>query len=279
MRVVLPPPLAARAAAVAAGDEPAAPIWPASTVVLLRDGPDGLEAYLQRRHRGMAFAAGVYAFPGGRIDGVDAEFPDALWSGPDPKVFAGVFAASARQARAHVVGVVRELFEETDVLLARPGRAGAPAWPTDSDRRALTHGATLADLLAVDNLVLDAAALIPWARWVTPRFEKRRFDAWFFVAALPDGQEPRVTTDEAHDDIWIRPSAALALLTGGEMAMLPPTWWTLRQLAEHAKVSDATAQPPPMVRFTVGWTTDGGDAVMVMPDHPAYPGDDPQEGR
>lgn len=269
--------MAARAAAVAAGDEPAVPLEPAATVVLVRPAADGgLEAYVQRRHRGLAFAGGVYAFPGGRVDPADSELPDDLWGGPSPAEWARRFGElQASRARAHVVGLVRELYEETGVLLAQ----GSPGRPPERDRLAVAEGRLhLQDVLGAHGLRVDTDALTPWARWVTPRFERRRFDAWFFLAALPADQEPRVASAESHEGRWVRPAEAVAAAESGEMAMLPPTWWTLRQVAEAATVDEAAAHPPPMVRYTVGWTRRDGDVLLVLPDDPDYPGLDPREG-
>lgn len=281
MRIVLPEPLAARALDVAAGREPAVALAPASTVVLLRDcSSGGVEAYLQRRHRALAFAGGMFAFPGGRVDTADARLHDQLWTGPSPQDWAAWFGEPAPdQARAHVAGVVRELFEETGVLLAEPNPAASRSRSaTEHDRAAVTDGLALCDLLADVGLRVDSGALRPWSRWLTPRFERRRFDTWFFVAALPPDQQPRVATDEAHEGRWVRPEQALAALRRGELAMLPPTWWTLRQLATFPDVASVLADPVPMVRYTVGWARDGDDVVMVLPDDPRYPGDDPHEG-
>ena len=97
-----------------------------------------------------------------------------------------VTAASARlTVPRNVVGVVRELFEETEVLLARRAHDES-AWPSETDRRAVSEGRLLADVLDQHWLAVDTAALTAWSRWVTPRFERRRFDAWFFAAASPN---------------------------------------------------------------------------------------------
>ena len=240
MRIVLPASVADRARAVQAGTEPVAPLAPAATVVLLRER-DGLEVYLQHRHRRLRFAGGMYAFPGGRVDPADALADEAVLGHP-PTYWAQRFAAdSADEARAHVAAVVRELREETGVEL-------------------------------------DPRELVGWSRWVTPRFERRRFDTWFFAAPLPADQQPRVATTESHEGRWMRPTEALHALERHEIAMLPPTWWTLHELAERQTLARALADPPPMHRYTVGWTADGDDVVMALPGDPAYPGDDPLEG-
>ena len=281
MRIVLPPELGRRAAEVAAGRQDAVDLAPAATVVLLRDAPGGgTEAYLQRRHRGLAFAGGKYAFPGGRVDPADAEPAADVWHGASPQQWAATFGVdSPHVARAHVVAVVRELFEETGVLLCvpDPSATGARA-VTEADRAQVGDGLPLADLLRDLGCRLDADALRAWSRWLTPRFETRRFDTWFFVAALPPGQQPRVATSESHEGRWVAPQHAGSMLSSGELPMLPPTWWTLAQLARYETVAHALAERRDVVRYTVGWAKVGDDAVMVLPDDDRYPGDDPREG-
>ena len=242
MRIVLPEPLAQRARAIAAGEVTPVPLEPAATVVLVRPAGETVEVYLQHRHRALAFAGGVHAFPGGRVDPADAAALLDDLTGPSAADWAARFgAASADEAAAHVAAAIRELVEETGVRL-------------------------------------DPRGLVGWSRWVTPRFERRRFDAWFFVAEAPSGQEPRVATSESHEGVWMRPDDALAALEAGTLAMLPPTWWTLREIADRGSMAGVLAHPPPMHRYTVGWTRIGDDVVMAMPGDPAYPGDDPREG-
>ncbi len=83
--------------------------------------------------------------------------------------------------------------------------------------------------------------LLPWSRWITPEFEPRRFDTWFFVALLPAGQQARDISGEADRTLWITPADALAGWAAGELAMLPPTVSTLRDLAAYRRVVDVVA--------------------------------------
>ncbi|MGH3360506.1 MAG: NUDIX hydrolase, partial [Nocardioidaceae bacterium] len=114
MRVPLPDSLRQDVANRSA--EPVRPV-DAATVVLLRDGADGLEAYFLRRQPTMAFAAGMYVFPGGRVDPRDAD-ADVRWVGPPPSAWAARFGCDESLARALVCAAVRETYEESDVLLA-----------------------------------------------------------------------------------------------------------------------------------------------------------------
>jgi 8-oxo-dGTP pyrophosphatase MutT (NUDIX family) len=93
------------------------------------------------------------------------------------------------------------------------------------------------EVLEETGVVLDPAALHPWARWVTPVGEPRRYDALFFVAELPDGQAPVATGTEMDHVVWLRPADALAAYASGELGMWPPTLVTLRELAECADIA------------------------------------------
>ncbi|HEX5496785.1 MAG TPA: NUDIX hydrolase [Mycobacteriales bacterium] len=227
---------------------PAATPRHAATVVLLRDGPGGVEAYLLRRVSGMPFAGGMTAFPGGSVDPRDAD-ASLAWAGPDPSRWATAFGTDQRLARSLLCAAVRETFEEAGVLLAGPSGGGVvdgshPRWEADRvalERRELS----LADLLARRGLVLRADLLRPWAHWITPRGEPRRYDTRFFVAALPAGQRPPdasgAFTREADQVAWVRPADALAEFAGGARPMLPPTLVTLREIAGYATVTDVLA--------------------------------------
>jgi hypothetical protein len=88
-----------------------------------------------------------------------------------------------------------------------------------------------ADLLRDRGLAMRSDLLLPWSRWITPEFEPRRFDTYFFVASLPEGQLTRNVSGEADHAMWIRPQEALARARAGEIGMLPPTMVTLAQVA------------------------------------------------
>ena len=242
----VPAPLVERARRLAAGE--LTPVRPrhASTVVLLRDGADGLEAYVLRRHTSMAFAAGMYAFPGGSADARDAE-ATVGWVGPTAAEWAERLGFGAeRTARASVCAAVRETFEESGVLLAGPDTDTVVADTTgddwEQDRMALL-GRVLpfGELLERRGLLLRSDLLAPWDHWITPRVEERRFDTRFFLAALPAGQHTRDVSGEADRVAWMRPTEALASVERGEMRMLPPTYLTLASLAGLPDVRSALA--------------------------------------
>jgi hypothetical protein len=100
---------------------------------------------------------------------------------------------------------------------------------------------SLSELFARRDLALRGDLLAPWARWITPEFEPRRFDTYFFLAVLPAGQEARDVSGEADHTMWVRPADALTGVAEGRIAMLPPTIVMLRELATYPDVAGALA--------------------------------------
>src|SRR3954466_3124159 len=242
----LPQEAAAYVRALAAGEATAAEPRHASTVVLLRDRPDGMQAYLLRRTRTMAFAAGMYVFPGGSVDPRDETLSDDAWAGPPPTAWAALLSADEGLTKALVCAAVRETFEESGVLLAGAGPDDVVADTTgddwETDRAALVdHTLSFAAMLDRRGLVLRADLLRPWAHWITPEVEPKRFDTRFFVAALPTGQRTRDVGGEADHAGWMAPVEAGAQRRRGEMSMLPPTWFTLAEMEEHRDVDAVLA--------------------------------------
>ena len=244
-RVPVPPQLEAAAIAFLAGSSAPVPTRDASTVVLLRDGAESLELYLLRRQSSMAFAPGMYVFPGGRVDPRDADEAIA-WSGPPPAAWAERLGVAEPLARELVAAAVRETFEESGVLLAGPSSASVVAdvsgddWETD--RLALeSRDLSFADLLRRRGLVLRTDLLAAWTHWVTPEFEPRRFDTRFFVAALPPGQRTREIFGEADRVAWMAPTSAVAAVDTGAMAMLPPTYVTCSELVDLRSADEVLA--------------------------------------
>lgn len=207
----------------------AVPIRDAATVVLLREGADGLDAWLLTRVRDMVFAAGMSVFPGGRVDDADADLP---FTGDGIVAVAARFDVDEASARALVGAAVRETFEETGVLLTVPAAdlSGARA---DVEAGRVSFG----ELLRANGLVVDSTALRPWSRWITPAGEARRYDTRFFVGALPVGAEALDVTSESSEASWVGLAAALEQAQRGERGMLPPTLATLAAMREFRSVA------------------------------------------
>jgi 8-oxo-dGTP pyrophosphatase MutT (NUDIX family) len=275
----LPAEAVAYVRALAAGEATPAEPRHASTVVLLRDRPDGMQSYLLRRTQTMAFAAGMYVFPGGSVDPRDETLADNAWAGPPPAEWAGLLSADEGLTKALVCAAVRETFEESGVLLAGSGPDDVVADTTgedwESDRAALVdRSLSFAAMLDRRGLVLRADLLRPWAHWITPEVEPKRYDTRFFVAALPSGQRTRDVGGEADRVAWVRPADALAAADSGEMGMLPPTAFTLSELATYGDVSavleagTARDVKPVLPKIVLG---DDDEARLLLPHDEGYP--------
>jgi 8-oxo-dGTP pyrophosphatase MutT (NUDIX family) len=261
----------------------------AATVILLRPGAGagagagagsgsgaGVEAFLLRRTAELEFAPGACVFPGGSVDERDAD-PGIGWVGPAPEDFAAQLDVPPERARALVCAAIRETFEESGVLLAGSSAEGATGLVGDSaalaaDRHALLTGTTtLGEVLGRRGLVLRTDLLTPWARWITPEVSPRRFDTWFFAAALPAGQtataapEGHADPGESESGTWLRPAAALEAAQAGEITLLPPTAVTLRELAAHQDVDGILARRMTITPRLPRVTVENGKVRLSMP--------------
>lgn len=236
MTVRIPLPGRLRDAFAAAGAESVV-ARDAATTVVVRDGDEGIEAYLMRRQTTMKFAAGMYVFPGGGVSPSDIQ-RDVPWFGPAPAHWAKLFSCDVDLAKGLVVAAVRETFEETGILLAGPDGDTVVSDTSGEEmaaaRLALDAGEmAFADFLTDRGLVLRADLLGAWAHWITPEFEPRRYDTRFFVAALPEGQRVGTISRESDQASWVPLSRVLAAVDAGEAAMMPPTILTCREVSDH----------------------------------------------
>ncbi|WP_435969273.1 NUDIX hydrolase [Streptomyces sp. Qhu_M48] len=271
-----PPEWPDRIRALAAGE--LTPVTPrrAATVLLLRDGAAGPDVHMLRRRTSMAFAGGAYAYPGGGVDPRDEQ--PVRWAGPSRETWAARLGLDdPAQAQAVVCAAVRETYEEAGVLLAGEtedevvGDTTGEGW--ERDRQALVaRELSFADFLDRRGLVLRSDLLGAWARWITPEFEQRRYDTWFFVAALPAGQRTRNASTEADRTVWIRPAEAAAGYDRGELTMMPPTISTLRALEPYRTAAEALVGAaeqdldPVLARARL----DGDELVLSWPGHEEF---------
>jgi glyoxylase-like metal-dependent hydrolase (beta-lactamase superfamily II)/8-oxo-dGTP pyrophosphatase MutT (NUDIX family) len=229
---------------------PIADARPAATVVLLRPADPGdpsgaLEVLLTHRPSTMAFAPDMHVFPGGRVDAADGDPRLIARSliGPDQAAGALGDDIDPNSAVAAFIAAIREVFEETGILLAsRPGGGAVDQRTLAVARAELLHvpGAFLPMIEALD-LQLRTDLLVPLSRWVTPPSLGRRFDARFFAAALPTDAEVSLLGDEVVAHAWHTPRAALDEMAAGRIGMWVPTSATLQQL-EYASSIDQIRQ-------------------------------------
>jgi 8-oxo-dGTP pyrophosphatase MutT (NUDIX family) len=293
-RVRVPRGMADRAREFAtAGLRPAVP-RDAATVILVRPARQaaGVEVYLLLRTQALEFAPGACVFPGGSVDARDAEpgIAETGWAGPAPAEIGHLLGVPAERARALVCAAVRETFEESGVLLAGPSPAELVSDRADlaRDRRALLDGSlSLSELLGRRGLLLRADLLTPWARWITPEISPRRFDTWFFAAALPAGQlaglapadqpadQPagRAATGPGESDsgTWWRPAAALEAARAGQITLLPPTAVTLAELAAYQDVAGILGERRMITPLMPEVVVEDERTWLAMPQEVEYP--------
>jgi 8-oxo-dGTP pyrophosphatase MutT (NUDIX family) len=215
---------------------------PAATVMLVRDTRSGIALFLMRRHAQMEFAAGTVVFPGGGVDDRDRNADlegRGAWAGPSPDWWAQRFGIEPDLAEALVCAAARETFEESGVLFAGPagdpdGIVGDASVYGDARQALAERSLSFADFLRRENLVLRSDLLRPWANWVTPEAERtRRYDTYFFVGALPQGQRADGENTESDLAGWMTPRAAIDEFEAGRLFLLPPTWTQLDSLADR----------------------------------------------
>ncbi|MFI8102658.1 NUDIX hydrolase [Streptomyces sp. NPDC101118] len=271
-----PPEWPDRIRALAAGTLTVVEPKRAATVMLLRDAEGGPAVHMLRRRASMAFAGGAYAYPGG---GVDPRDDDHLvgWAGPSLEHWAERLGTDRATAQAIVCAAVRETYEEAGVLLAGPapdtlvGDTTGDDW--EADRQALVaRDLSFAEFLDRRGLLLRSDLLGAWARWITPEFEQRRYDTWFFVAALPEGQRTRNASTEADRTVWTRPADAAAGYDRGELLMMPPTISTLRSLTPYGTAAEALAAAgkQDLTPVLAQARLEEGEIVLSWPGHEEF---------
>ncbi len=260
------------------------PVRPAATVMLVRDGADGLEVFMVQRTHGAAFARGQYVFPGGKVDEADhGEVFEPICDGLDDSS-ASARLGLERGGLAWLVAAARECFEEAGVLLARPvGDAGvvrfddeAVAERFNSARHEVYDGSlSLADLCRSEGLRLTVDQMHLVDHWVTPLGERRRFDTRFFVARAPEAQEPLHDDGETIASVWVRPVDAIRMWRNGEIQMFPPTVVSLEFLqpfgtADEAMQAAAAVGVPPVVLPRVLLDEEERVLGVIRPGEPGY---------
>ena len=209
---------------------------PAATVVVLRRPAEGtgFEVLMIRRSDKVAFMGGAYVFPGGRVDDNDEVV-----------------------AETHT--------PQGDTRSRFPDLAG--------DRELVYRVAAARELKEEASVRIRVADLVPFAHWVTPEIETRRYDTRFFLVEMPPNQEATHDSGEATDLAWLSPSDAIARCLDDAILLPPPTWTTLKQLARFASIREvlAWAQSTSIVTIQPGFHRDNDQTMLTLPGDPTYP--------
>ena len=247
----------------------------AATVAMLRDaaaGDAGIEVFLIRRHLKSNVLGGVFVFPGGKVDALDAQLDTAAHL---DQPLADLHSAlnesdiDAPTAAGLYIAALREVFEESGILFAHGATHVHAAQATAMLREGLAFGAVLANMA----LRLQTSSLAPWSRWITPvspSVMNKRFDTRFFVAAVPRGQVAAHDNFEATESVWLSPRAALEQQRDGLIEIAPPQIMTLAHLSRfgsvQAAMAEARSRMPPVI-LPHPLDVDGTRVIC-------YPGDD-----
>jgi 8-oxo-dGTP pyrophosphatase MutT (NUDIX family) len=260
----------------------------AATVLLLRQQSERLEVLMMRRGSTLSFMAGMWVFPGGRMDEADrspAALSRVLPANPEllrhEMYDVGGAALPSAVATGLRIAACREAFEEAGVLLActREGEAcGADRVARLQSLRptVVADASVFPRMLEAEDLFLDLAPLVYWSHWITPSLEPKRFDTRFFVIALPRDQSVSADLSELTEHAWVDPTDVAAAIARGEIKVVPPTLLTLDDLAEcfarhgdlHAMLAAEAGRPTPPVMPRIEIREDS--YRVVMPWDPGY---------
>ena len=249
---------------------------PASTILLLRDGAaDEIEVFMMVRHYEIDFNSGALVFPGGSVDASDKEIIGR------PELYSGGEGFDAADLSFRIAAV-RETFEESGILLARPQGSTALVDATRAAEIEAGHRADLCEskttflkVLADNQMVLALDQLVPYAHWITPEGMPKRFDTWFFLASAPPAQLGAHDGKESTDSIWVSPREALEGGESGRFKLPFPTTRNLIRLGKQPNVSAALddMRGKPIVTVTPVVTKLNGGRQLRIPLEAGYDGE------
>jgi 8-oxo-dGTP pyrophosphatase MutT (NUDIX family) len=242
---------------------------PAATILMLRQGSDGLEVFMVVRHHQIDFASGALVFPGGKADAQD--FDDALL----PQLQG---AAGKPDMRAIQVCSIREAFEECGILLAYEANGemikAERLTTLEHYRESLHSGETpLLKFLETEALTLACDQLVHYAHWITPDMMPKRFDTHFYLATAPEDHLALHDGYESVDSVWLTPEQGMADAKAGTRTVIFPTLCQLEKLAKYSTVEDAMAATvDEEVVAVLPWTEKRDDGNYIcIPAEAGYP--------
>lgn len=244
------------------------PAVPAATILMLRNGPSGLEVFMVVRHHQIDFVGGALVFPGGKVTDGDSQVRERC---------TGVEHLDDDQL-AIQVGAIREAFEECGILLARP--VGSDALIDGERLQSLDHYREpmskdefpIAEFLQKEDLVLACERLHPYAHWITPEMMPKRFDTWFYLAEAPEDHLAIHDGHESVDSIWISAKEAIEGSKSGKYTIIFPTLLNIELLSESKDVKSAIRDANKKhIVSVLPWTEDREDGkYLCIPKDAGY---------
>jgi 8-oxo-dGTP pyrophosphatase MutT (NUDIX family) len=251
---------------------------PASTVMLLRDGPASPEVLLLERHARSSVLPAMYVFPGGGVEEADLQLIDRLGRFSAREARERLATVPAELALGYFVAAIRETFEESGLLLAR--RRGQSELLDGDAACALSHHrlqiqasrSGFCELVEAEDLELAVERLCAHGHWITPERVERRFDTIFFTALAPPGQRAQHDGVELTSHIWLRPEDALEQGRRGERQIIFPTACNLDTLCGFPDAEGIlkASQGRALVRVLPRITMQDGRRVLEIPEETGY---------
>jgi len=249
----------------------------ASTILLLRDSAAAreIEVFMMVRHYEIDFNSGALVFPGGSVDKNDTEIIAR------PELYSGGEGLDTN-ALSFRIAAIRETFEESGILLARPKGSKALVDAKRAGEIEAAHRADLNDrkitflkVLTDNGVVLALDELVPYAHWITPEGMPKRFDTWFFLAAAPPDQLGAHDGKESTDSIWVSPREALAGGDTGRFKLPFPTTRNLIKLGKQGSVKAALdeSRDKSIVTVMPVMTRLNGGRQLRIPKEAGYDGE------
>lgn len=224
---------------------------------------------------------GAHVFPGGRVDAGDLETPDETWGDGLTEAASHLPSLTPAEAIGYHLAAVRELWEEAGVLLALDSGgkcvslAGAVTQARFKRYRREVHAGSrrFHEIIVSEGLRVALRALVPFAHWVTPPVDVRRFDTWFFIARVPPDQTAAHDDTETVDSIWITAADAIARCHRDEIVLPPPTWTTLREIERFRSVEEVVtwARDRHITRREPRFVEHDGQKMLLLAGDPLHP--------
>lgn len=253
----------------------------AATVIMVRHSESaGWKLFLARRHHKQSFMAGAYVFPGGQVEDADKspELRSYLKRNSDfnPVKILQESELPEDEALGFFIAAIRETFEEVGILLGGRGSddfisfhdKNVRARYSEHRRRLYASEITLADIARAEGIVFFPDTLVPYAHWITPEFEKMRFDTRFFLAKLPPEQRPAADATELTESLWVAPKNALEMHCSKKIMLMPPTLKTVEELSVFENVEELFAATANKEIYPI--LPQLADKFLLLPHDPDY---------
>ena len=253
----------------------------AATVILIRPSNSGdWEIFLARRHQKQTFMAGAYVFPGGQLEETDndPQLENYIKTADvfDPCRLLQDSSLPGEKALGFFIAAIRETFEEAGILLGGKTTGNFVSFHdekvlkrfNDYRRKLNSSQITLAEIARKENIFLFPDTLIPYSHWITPDFEKKRFNTRFFLAKLPPGQTPLADAMELTESLWVTPQEALKMHIEQKIILMPPTLKTIEELFVFRNIDELFSAAKTKIIYPILPQLTGNS--LKLPHDPEY---------